>query len=57
MVGLETVPLGVEHFGQTGRIGELYRHFGPSVETIVQAVGELTPGARANRVVQIGLRS
>ncbi len=40
--------VGVEHFGQTGRIGELYRHFGLSVGTIVQAAGEPTPGSRAS---------
>ena len=26
--GHRTIPLGVEHFGQTGTIGDLYRHFG-----------------------------
>jgi pyruvate dehydrogenase E1 component len=26
--GHQTIPLGVEHFGQTGTIGDLYRHFG-----------------------------
>ena len=26
--GHKTVPLGVEHFGQTGTVSDLYRHFG-----------------------------
>jgi pyruvate dehydrogenase E1 component len=26
--GHRTIPLGVEHFGQTGRLADLYRHFG-----------------------------
>ena len=32
VTGHRTIPLGVEHFGQTGTIGELYRHFGISAE-------------------------
>jgi len=27
VIGHATVPLGVEHFGQTGTIADLYRHF------------------------------
>lgn len=42
--GHRTVPLGVEHFGQTGTIGDLYRHFGIDAQSIVQRVGGLTPG-------------
>ncbi|MBD3677317.1 MAG: transketolase [Rhodobacteraceae bacterium] len=44
--GHRTVPLGVEHFGQTGTIGELYRHFGIDADTIVQRVDALTHGRR-----------
>jgi hypothetical protein len=32
VAGHQTIPLGVEHFGQTGTIGDLYHHFGIDVE-------------------------
>jgi len=42
--GHRTVPLGVEHFGQTGTIGELYRHYGIDADSIVAAAHGLAPG-------------
>ena len=36
--------LGVEHFGQTGRIADLYRHYGIDTAGILAAVETLTPG-------------
>ncbi len=42
--GHQTIPLGVEHFGQTGTIGDLYRHFGIDAEAIVQAAIGLSEG-------------
>jgi pyruvate dehydrogenase E1 component len=36
--GHRTVPLGVERFGQTGTMAELYRHFGIDTAAIVSAV-------------------
>ena len=36
--------LGVEHFGQTGSIPDLYRHYGIDANAIVAAVAALTPG-------------
>lgn len=40
--GHRTVPLGVEHFGQTGTIEDLYRHFGIDTDSIVRhALGAL----------------
>ncbi|MFL6820959.1 MAG: transketolase [Xanthobacteraceae bacterium] len=36
--------LGVEHFGQTGSIPELYRHYGIDANAIVAAAATLTPG-------------
>ncbi len=36
--------LGVEHFGQTGTIADLYRHYGIDAHAIVAAAAELTPG-------------
>ena len=47
--GHRTIPLGVEHFGQTGTIGDLYRHFGISAESIVEKVNGLTAGRRIAR--------
>ena len=42
--GHQTIPLGVEHFGQTGTIGDLYRHHAIDAECIVKRVSALTPG-------------
>ncbi len=38
--------LGVEHFGQTGRVADLYRHYGIDAEGIVRAALAATPGRR-----------
>ena len=37
-------PLGVEHFGQTGTIADLYRHYGIDADAITAAAAALTPG-------------
>ena len=42
--GHQTIPLGVKHFGQTGTIQDLYRHFGIDAASIVAAVDGLTSG-------------
>ncbi len=42
--GHQTVPLGVEHFGQTGTIGDLYAHHGIDAASIVAKVQILTAG-------------
>ncbi|MGN6538321.1 MAG: transketolase [Mesorhizobium sp.] len=42
--GHRTRSLGVEHFGQTGMLKELYRHFGIDAQGIVSAARTLTPG-------------
>lgn len=44
--GHRCLPLGVEHFGQTGTIGDLYRHFGIDSASIVSRVSNLTAGRR-----------
>ena len=44
VAGHRTVPLGVEHFGQTGRIPDLYRHFGIDAQAIVESAMNLTQG-------------
>ncbi|MGA0539543.1 transketolase [Neotabrizicola sp. VNH66] len=46
VAGHRTIALGVEHFGQTGTIGDLYRHFGIDSAGIVRAVSNMTSGAR-----------
>ena len=48
--GHETIALGVEHFGQTGTIADLYRHYGIDAGSIVEKVQGLTAG-RALRLV------
>ena len=44
VAGHRTGPLGVEHFGQTGRVSDLYRHYGIDAAGIVAAVDEMTAG-------------
>lgn len=42
--GHRTRALGVDHFGQTGRIKDLYRHFGIDAHGIMKAAQSLTVG-------------
>ncbi|RUM95820.1 transketolase [Pseudaminobacter arsenicus] len=44
VAGHRTIPLGVEHFGQTGSIADLYRHYGIDAASIVRTVSGLTSG-------------
>ncbi len=44
VVGHRTVALGVEHFGQTGTIDDLYLHFGIDADSIVAAASNIAPG-------------
>jgi pyruvate dehydrogenase E1 component len=37
-------PLGVEHFGQTGSLAALYRHYGIDTNAIVAAAQSIAPG-------------
>jgi pyruvate dehydrogenase E1 component len=37
-------PLGVEHFGQTGSIEDLYRHYGIDAHAIIAAAQAIAPG-------------
>lgn len=41
--GHRTRALGVEHFGQTGTIAELYRHYGVDAQGILRAAQALSP--------------
>jgi pyruvate dehydrogenase E1 component len=42
--GHRVAALGVEHFGQTGTVADLYRHFEIDRAAIVAASGALAPG-------------
>lgn len=44
--GHASIPLGVEHFGQTGTVSELYEHFQIDTAAIVDAVSHITPGRK-----------
>ncbi|APZ50416.1 1-deoxy-D-xylulose-5-phosphate synthase N-terminal domain-containing protein [Salipiger abyssi] len=44
--GHRTIPHGVEHFGQTGTIGDLAHHFGIDRHAIANSVSELTLGRK-----------
>ena len=44
VLGHRTRSLGVEHFGQTGSLAELYRHYGIDADGIVTAVEAIAPG-------------
>ncbi|ADZ72506.1 hypothetical protein [Polymorphum gilvum] len=44
VVGHRVAALGVERFGQTGRIADLYRYFGLDADAILAAVARHNPG-------------
>ncbi|WP_423067829.1 transketolase [Devosia sp. CN2-171] len=44
--GHRAITLGVEHFGQTGTVSDLYRHFGIDAEAIANACRSLFGGRR-----------
>lgn len=46
VAGHRAISLGVEHFGQTGSIQELYRHYGIDQQGILTAINGLTAGRR-----------
>src|SRR5262245_4100633 len=46
--------LGVEHFGQTGAISDLYRHYGIDAEAIIAAAQALTPGRPIRHLRALG---
>jgi glycine cleavage system aminomethyltransferase T len=49
--GHQTVSHSVEHFGQTGTIAGLYRHFRIDADALVQSASELTYGRKIPYVV------
>lgn len=44
--GHAVTPLGVEHFGQTGQVSDLYRHFMIDADAIVDAADQLSAGRK-----------
>jgi pyruvate dehydrogenase E1 component len=44
--GHRTISHGVEHFGQTGTIADLYRHFRIDAEALVGSASELSQGRK-----------
>ncbi|TPE51391.1 transketolase-like TK C-terminal-containing protein [Amaricoccus solimangrovi] len=48
--GHRTRALGVEHFGQTGTIADLYRHHGIDAQSIARAAQAISPGAPLRRL-------
>lgn len=44
IAGHRTRALGVEHFGQTGTIAELYRHYGIDAQAMIAAAESIAPG-------------
>jgi pyruvate dehydrogenase E1 component len=44
VAGNRVRPLGVEHFGQTGSLADLYRHYGIDTNAIVAAAQAIAPG-------------
>ncbi|MNT84768.1 hypothetical protein D3C72_2248270 [compost metagenome] len=49
--GHRTVSLGVEHFGQTGTIADLYAHFGIDTDSIIEAAESIASN-RNRRVLR-----
>jgi pyruvate dehydrogenase E1 component len=47
-------PLGVEHFGQTGSIPDLYRHYGIDANAIVAAAEVIAPGRPIRHLLALG---
>jgi pyruvate dehydrogenase E1 component len=46
--------LGVEHFGQTGSIAELYRHYGIDANAIIAAAEAIAPGRPIRHLRALG---
>lgn len=53
VAGHRTRSLGVEHFGQTGTISDLYRHYGLDANAILRAAEAMAPGRPVHRLKAI----
>jgi pyruvate dehydrogenase E1 component len=54
VIGHRTRSLGVEHFGQTGTVRDLYRHFGIDAQGIVAAAEMIAPGRPIRHLRALG---
>ncbi|WP_376961136.1 transketolase [Azospirillum sp. A26] len=54
VAGHRTRALGVEHFGQTGSVADLYRHYGIDAHGIVAAAEAASPGRPVRHLRAIG---
>jgi pyruvate dehydrogenase E1 component len=54
VMGHRTRSLGVEHFGQTGTIQDLYRHYGIDAQGIVRAAESIAPGRPIRHLRALG---
>jgi pyruvate dehydrogenase E1 component len=54
VLGHRTRSLGVEHFGQTGTIQDLYRHFGIDAQGIIAAAEMIAPGRPIRHLKALG---
>ncbi|CAO3356801.1 transketolase-like TK C-terminal-containing protein [Azospirillum palustre] len=54
VTGHRTRALGVEHFGQTGTVADLYRHYGIDAHGIVAAAEAASPGRPVRHLRAIG---
>ncbi|MGB7268825.1 MAG: 1-deoxy-D-xylulose-5-phosphate synthase N-terminal domain-containing protein [Albidovulum sp.] len=52
--GHQTVPHGVEHFGQTGTIKDLYRHFRIDSNALIKSASELSCGRKIPQIAATG---
>ncbi|MFT5866918.1 MAG: pyruvate dehydrogenase E1 component [Gammaproteobacteria bacterium] len=52
--GHQTISHGVEHFGQTGTIADLYRHFRLDSEALVGSASELSQGRKIPYIKSVG---
>jgi pyruvate dehydrogenase E1 component len=54
VLGQRTRPLGVEHFGQTGSLPDLYRHYGIDANAIAAAAQAVAPGRPIRHLRALG---
>jgi pyruvate dehydrogenase E1 component len=54
VMGHRTRALGVDHFGQTGTLQDLYRHFGIDAQGIIAAAQAIAPGRPIRHLRALG---
>jgi pyruvate dehydrogenase E1 component len=52
--GRRTAGLGVEHFGQTGTVADLYRHYGIDSRGIAETAAAMAPGRPVRHLRHVG---